>query len=229
MAHGKSLLFVLAGSLPLLGAPAAAQTIWVVDDDGGPGVAFTDVQPAVDAASDGGTVLIHAGTYSGFTVDGVALVLVGDLDGPVVVDDGQGRIQNLAADQSVTLRRVEATAAQAGLFQPQPRALELVKNAGPVWIEDVLVTPKPGVSFPGLVGGGTLVTDCAAVTCIRCTLEGNLSSPPALGTVDPAVNALVAADSGIALYDTVLRGGDCLLYTSPSPRDQRGSRMPSSA
>ena len=30
----------------------------------------------------------------------------------------------------------------------------------------------------------------------------------------------------------VRRGGDdtlCLLYTSPSPRDQRGSRMPSSA
>ena len=25
------------------------------------------------------------------------------------------------------------------------------------------------------------------------------------------------------------RFGDCLLYTSPSPRDQRGSRMPSSA
>ena len=25
------------------------------------------------------------------------------------------------------------------------------------------------------------------------------------------------------------RPGDCLLYTSPSPRDQRGSRMPSSA
>ena len=25
------------------------------------------------------------------------------------------------------------------------------------------------------------------------------------------------------------RYGDCLLYTSPSPRDQRGSRMPSSA
>ena len=25
------------------------------------------------------------------------------------------------------------------------------------------------------------------------------------------------------------RNGDCLLYTSPSPRDQRGSRMPSSA
>ena len=29
--------------------------------------------------------------------------------------------------------------------------------------------------------------------------------------------------------DTATRSGSCLLYTSPSPRDQRGSRMPSSA
>ena len=28
---------------------------------------------------------------------------------------------------------------------------------------------------------------------------------------------------------TVKLNGNCLLYTSPSPRDQRGSRMPSSA
>ena len=27
----------------------------------------------------------------------------------------------------------------------------------------------------------------------------------------------------------VVNSGNCLLYTSPSPRDQRGSRMPSSA
>ena len=33
------------------------------------------------------------------------------------------------------------------------------------------------------------------------------------------------------LYDlsAMLEFIDCLLYTSPSPRDQRGSRMPSSA
>ena len=34
------------------------------------------------------------------------------------------------------------------------------------------------------------------------------------------VNAFVENDEGIHI---------CLLYTSPSPRDQRGSRMPSSA
>ena len=44
----------------------------------------------------------------------------------------------------------------------------------------------------------------------------------ALGLV-LALNETCAASTGIAL----LMG--CLLYTSPSPRDQRGSRMPSSA
>ena len=30
-------------------------------------------------------------------------------------------------------------------------------------------------------------------------------------------------------YDTLVNGESCLLYTSPSPRDKRQSRMPSSA
>ena len=33
----------------------------------------------------------------------------------------------------------------------------------------------------------------------------------------------------LALPDVLRRVQSCLLYTSPSPRDQRGSRMPSSA
>ena len=34
---------------------------------------------------------------------------------------------------------------------------------------------------------------------------------------------------GVNARIPILYGGSCLLYTSPSPRDQRGSRMPSSA
>ena len=34
---------------------------------------------------------------------------------------------------------------------------------------------------------------------------------------------------GTRLYDLYKKAYTCLLYTSPSPRDQRGSRMPSSA
>ena len=36
-------------------------------------------------------------------------------------------------------------------------------------------------------------------------------------------------DLTIPLADALAEGNYCLLYTSPSPRDQRGSRMPSSA
>ena len=41
---------------------------------------------------------------------------------------------------------------------------------------------------------------------------------------------LIVLKSGPAVFETPLELlNDCLLYTSPSPRDQRGSRMPSSA
>ena len=48
-------------------------------------------------------------------------------------------------------------------------------------------------------------------------------------SVDLAENATQARAARLAnQYDLVLLD-ICLLYTSPSPRDQRGSRMPSSA
>ena len=61
--------------------------------------------------------------------------------------------------------------------------------------------------------------------------------PPKDGSVDPEneFDMLweVASDSKKhvkAIADALADDGElCLLYTSPSPRDQRGSRMPSSA
>ena len=52
---------------------------------------------------------------------------------------------------------------------------------------------------------------------------------------DPAANwgshcAVYIGSEGMSSGDTsIIPAGSCLLYTSPSPRDQRGSRMPSSA
>ena len=49
-------LFVLAA----IGSRAPCQQVWVVAPAPGPGVSFTDIQPAIDAASDGDTVLVRA-------------------------------------------------------------------------------------------------------------------------------------------------------------------------
>ena len=38
-----------------------------------------------------------------------------------------------------------------------------------------------------------------------------------------------SSDDADVVTDVTEEVADCLLYTSPSPRDQRGSRMPSSA
>ena len=54
---------------------------------------------------------------------------------------------------------------------------------------------------------------------------------PTSGTISLArkwFNGGELADAGLS-SDLLLQDACCLLYTSPSPRDQRGSRMPSSA
>ena len=43
------------------------------------------------------------------------------------------------------------------------------------------------------------------------------------------LNSTLNVDAATTLGSTLVVTGTCLLYTSPSPRDQRGSRMPSSA
>ena len=59
-----------------------------------------------------------------------------------------------------------------------------------------------------------------------------ISAPSGAGK-SSLVKALTDADQEIRVSVShttrAMRPGDCLLYTSPSPRDQRGSRMPSSA
>ena len=67
----------------------------------------------------------------------------------------------------------------------------------------------------------------AGLPAARPTAEG-IDIPP-LAMPDPA--ALAAVSSGLPGIAPFLRGpyATCLLYTSPSPRDKRQSRMPSSA
>ena len=48
-------------------------------------------------------------------------------------------------------------------------------------------------------------------------------------TILHAENIIDHGCHGVAIFGSTGQAQFCLLYTSPSPRDQRGSRMPSSA
>ncbi len=58
-----------------LAVPATASVIVVHAGGGGD---FTAIQPAIDAASDGDTILVKSGNYAGFTIDGKGVVVVQD-------------------------------------------------------------------------------------------------------------------------------------------------------
>ena len=57
----------------------------------------------------------------------------------------------------------------------------------------------------------------------------NAFSGKALGGQVGAGRPYMVGERGPELFVPGAQGNICLLYTSPSPRDQRGSRMPSSA
>ena len=59
---------------------------------------------------------------------------------------------------------------------------------------------------------------------LKGMLESNCLKVPAIN-----VNDSVTKSKNDNKYGCRHSLNDCLLYTSPSPRDQRGSRMPSSA
>ena len=65
----------------------------------------------------------------------------------------------------------------------------------------------------------------------HCVIMANINVNSPLvydGAVTEVIRHYAAAGQGMVICPFIL-GGACLLYTSPSPRDKRQSRMPSSA
>ena len=201
----------------LAAAPGAAQTsaplpppvgnVFVVDDSGGPGVAFTDLQPAVDAAVDGDVLLVKSGTYSGFTIDGKALILQADTGHQVLVKSTAflpAVVKNLDADQSVVLRGIDLDGGSLGGLLPPNNTPTYVggfasnDNAGNVWVEDCQI-----------LGTATAARVCnsSSVVFVRCQLRsedlgGNISF---LGV--PGGSSLDCEDSEVHLYGSSFQGG----------------------
>lgn len=80
-------------------SPCLHGATWIVDDDYGPGVDFTDIPPAIAAASPGDLILVRDGSYSPVILD-KPLSLVSDTGcHPNIVNSA--KIFNISPNQSV--------------------------------------------------------------------------------------------------------------------------------
>src|SRR5688500_17381924 len=99
----KLVSFGLRLVVPLLACSVALAQgqLWLVDKAGGPGVDFTEIQDAINFASDGDTIQVATGNYAPVEIDGRSLVLLGV--------GGSARlsklvVRNLGVGQEVVMR-----------------------------------------------------------------------------------------------------------------------------
>lgn len=181
----------------------AQSRVWVVDDDGGAGTDFTDIQPAVDAAADGDVVLVKAGTYGIVRINGKSIVLQGDVGGGTpfidapVNEDGLA-ILGLAAGQEVVVRHLRIDGVGGGIVVQQ--------CVGSVRLEECLANLGTEI-YPREPG---LKADRAHnLVLLRCTLRGESGKDnfPWMGDLD-AYPGLTMSLSTIHAYDCTIRGGN---------------------
>ena len=197
----------------LLALPLSAQAVLVVDDDGGPGVSFTDIQSAVDAAAPGDVLLIRSGDYGQVFIQ-KPLYVVADQD----ADVGVSRVdaQSISTGELV-FHGLDVSPALG--FGP---TFELRDISVPVLVQDCRLSGGSAFSHGG-GGNGFGVTDCESLTLIDCTVYGGLdidSTPLAAATAFSSTvflfgSELAAADGtpGAPIFQPPQRGGDGFLVT----------------
>lgn len=158
------LLFVAA----LLLSSSAKADVLVV----GPTQAFTDIQAAVDAAASGDLLLIQAGEYSSFKVDGKGLSILADGPGAALVK-GTVQVRNLPGHQIFVMRGLSVDAKQAERLN---EAFFAAKCDGVLWIESCRFTGDDGEAtkdFFDVAGrdGAKLISSRASVWN-RCSFNG---------------------------------------------------------
>lgn len=209
----RSLLVCLA----VVAAPAAQRT-WIVDAANLPGTDFTDLPPAEAAAADGDTLLVRAGTYTGFTTSkGIAVLGAGSV------------VQGSFFSPSITVAglpagrvfRAQGLVIGGGVFG---QSIMLNGNDGAVHLEaiDAIVGGYPpaygaiGIStsrMVSIVNGGwqsALAVNLASarVSIVHSRLEGRAAiSDPRAGASWGAAAALNVQGGVVDVADSTLVGG----------------------
>jgi hypothetical protein len=209
-------LFQVLASLTLLESGVAQRT-WVVNCAGGPRADFTNLPPAVAAATPGDRILVvyDGGCPNGafvaapridkaITIMGVTSVWpVGTTVPPLIAVKGEIMITGLPAGSRVVLANLSIVADSSGVTPVPAHGLHLVDCAGEVYIDYVRY-------FGGGRSSSIMRVDrCANVTLRACdlTLSGE---------------GLTVVDSNVTLLDTFVGWGGphfdpTLRYTTTGP------------
>ena len=184
----------------------SAQSVWVVDDDGGPDVDFTDIQPAVLASAAGDVILVRSGIYGPVTIGRSKTVQADDgavvrLHDPSLPLGGFPllTIQNLDVGEEVYVRGLIVGASYFHPFGVPQEALRVTNSAGEVWLEDVHVE-----KVIHAVAQGIVVRDSAGVTFSRCSVTSDFSFQKFSTVYGPGLESFA---SNVALFDTRIQAG----------------------
>ena len=189
---------------------AHAFTINVVDAPGVASIVRAAAAPGTVAAS--ATSVSYTVTFdqsvTGVDAGDFALTASGTATGTIQSLSGSGATYTVTVDgiSGDGTLRLDLNASGTGIQNGSAVAIVGGHTSGQTYTLDHTAPAAPSV--PALSAGSD---------------SGASSSDAITSDTTPTLTGTAEANATVKLYD------GCLLYTSPSPRDQRGSRMPSSA
>lgn len=145
--------------LPLILPFGLAQAdIFVVDDDGGAGVDYTDIQAAIDGANHGDVVIVNPGNYAGFVLDR-GLTLLGAEASDTSVITSHATISNVPNPRRAILTgfRMES--------------LSVTGSSGHVILDSLVIQPTSAI------GAALSVGNCADVRVYESTVRATHNIP----------------------------------------------------
>lgn len=208
---------LLPVALVCLASPAWSDVL-VVDDDGGPGVDFTQIAAAAAAAEDGDILCVREGSYSNFFIDGKGLTLIGE---PGAVLNGDCIIRNLVAGQDFTISSLENLSIwfadcdgrvvldQVTTGTTCCSAPLLFTQCADVRVQRSILTGN-SINPNSQIVEGAFAQD-TRIEFVGCTLVGQDGGDPSMTSSPRGAASLTVIDSRAHVAESLLRGGDGLM------------------
>jgi hypothetical protein len=178
----------------------------VVDSSGGGN--FTEIQPAIDAASDGDTILVRTGVYARFRSNNRSLALVGDIGASVRVDGTIG-VSNLAVEKLFVLQNMAILAPYPSVPGDQ-HGIQLNSNLGRIRIQHCSFEGAPAAQCAQVYlngGDGIRSRDSIDLAFTSCVSHGGQSATDGNFNYGVGGTGVFGNASVLTIYDCGLFGG----------------------